>query len=176
VIRIRTAFGDIVKDLDPAVDWLFVPGGHPHQGDDAAIAVIDLDDNQNVMSIPLHMFITQSMMARHQIGVGDDVFMMGLFADVAASMAHPAKARFGNISMMASSHIPIAQPNHTATKSSYVLDMHSRSGFSGSPVFFYRTIGADLTYANTLEMRLNEPSLKNSHPRTSTVEDSGLKV
>ena len=27
---------------------------------------------------------------------------------------------------------------------SYVVDMHSRTGFSGSPVFAYRTLGSDL--------------------------------
>jgi hypothetical protein len=30
---------------------------------------------------------------------------------------------------------------------SYVVDMHSRTGFSGSPVFVYRTFGGDLTAA-----------------------------
>jgi hypothetical protein len=38
---------------------------------------------------------------------------------------------------------PIKQPNGT-TADSFCLDMHSRSGFSGSPVFVYRTIGGDL--------------------------------
>lgn len=160
VVGLRTTNGQrLVLDFDQAVDWHFTPGGHPHQGDDAAIAIVDLEDKLNVMSIPLGLFVTPQMIASYQIGVGEDVFMMGLFADLADKAHNPPKARFGNISMMPSDGAPIRQPNETSTKSSYVLDMHSRSGFSGSPVFFYRTVGADLDHANTTNMMLNKPAL-----------------
>jgi hypothetical protein len=49
--------------------------------------------------------------------------------------------RFGNISVMPQ---PIPQPTGSL-EPSYILDVHSRSGYSGSPVFVYRTDGGDLT-------------------------------
>lgn len=46
--------------------------------------------------------------------------------------------------MLASDSAPIKQPTGW-NGASFVVDMHSRTGFSGSPVFAYRTFGSDLT-------------------------------
>jgi hypothetical protein len=85
--------------------------------------------------------------------------MIGLFADHDGHTTNIPKARFGHISMMPNDKAPIEQPNGTTTKSSYVVDMHSRTGFSGSPVFFYRTLGADLAQANRTNVMLNQQPL-----------------
>jgi hypothetical protein len=45
--------------------------------------------------------------------------------------------------MLPNKDAPIKQPTGLLGES-YVLDMHSRTGFSGSPVFMYRTFGANL--------------------------------
>jgi hypothetical protein len=39
---------------------------------------------------------------------------------------------------------PVKQPTG-ATLESFILDVHSRTGYSGSPAFVYRTFGSDLT-------------------------------
>lgn len=39
----------------------------------------------------------------------------------------------------------------------YCLDMRSRTGFSGSPVFYYRTSGSDLSQAGSTSIRI-EPA------------------
>jgi|ETNmetMinimDraft_26_1059896.scaffolds.fasta_scaffold40923_2 hypothetical protein len=161
VIRLHTSGGRpiIIDDLDPAMDWRWVAGGHPHQGDDVAIVPIDLDGEPEVMTIPIDLFMTEKKVTEQQIGVGDDAFMIGLFVDHYTRGATLPKARFGNISMMPSDTTPIEQPNKTTKKSSFVLDMHSRSGFSGSPVFFFRTVGADLDHANSSNIILNKPAM-----------------
>ena len=58
--------------------------------------------------------------------------------------------RFGNISL---NPTPIEQPNQSI-KDSYCLDMNSRTGFSGSPVFMYRTPGSDVQFID------NRPAAK----------------
>lgn len=81
------------------------------------------------------------------IGVGEDVFMIGLFLDHDGVTTNVPSARFGNISMLPNPHALIPQPTGYEGVS-YVVDMHSRTGFSGSPVFVYRTFATNLTEAN----------------------------
>jgi len=73
-----------------------------------------------------------------EVGPGDDVFMIGRFVDYQGIETTVPAARFGHISMM---DVRIDQLTGYRGPS-IVLDMHSRSGFSGSPVFVYRTIGS----------------------------------
>ncbi|MHC2368711.1 hypothetical protein ACVIQT_003359 [Bradyrhizobium diazoefficiens] len=83
-------------------------------------------------------------LAVRNIGVGEDVFMFGLFVDHGGIERNAPSARFGNISMLPTQDAQIPQQNGYPGEC-FVLDMHSRSGFSGSPVFVYRTFGSDLT-------------------------------
>src|SRR5258707_1186988 len=66
--------------------------------------------------------------------VGDDTFMIGLFLDHAGVTTNVPSARFGNISMLPNPRATIRQSTGYDGVS-YVVDMHSRTGFSGSPVF-----------------------------------------
>jgi hypothetical protein len=70
--------------------------------------------------------------------------MIGLFLDHAGITTNIPSARFGNISMLPNERAKLKQSTGYRGVS-YILDMHSRTGFSGSPVFVYRTFGSDLT-------------------------------
>jgi hypothetical protein len=70
--------------------------------------------------------------------------MIGLFIDHDGVSTNVPSARFGNISMLPNPKATIEQPTGYRGES-YVIDMHSRTGFSGSPVYVYRTFGSDLT-------------------------------
>jgi hypothetical protein len=103
-------------------------------------------------------------MHRHVIGVGDDVFMIGLFIDHKGLATNIPSARFGNISMLPSPMAIIEQPTGYEGES-YVVDMHSRTGFSGSPVYVYRTFGNDLTslWGDSFEeIEINNPQSDNN--------------
>ncbi len=141
-------------ELDPSIDWQFEPNG-----DDVAIAPIELDlDRHTAAVIPTAMFADENWVAANQIGFGDDVFMLGLFLDESGIGTSMPKARFGNISAMPSKHTQIAQENGS-NRPSIIIDMHSRGGHSGSPVFVYRTLGANLDHANTSNVIQNEKVL-----------------
>jgi len=84
------------------------------------------------------------------VGVGDNVFMIGLFIDHNGVSTDVPSARFGNISMLPNPKATIEQPTGYQSES-YVVDMHSRTGFSGSPVYVYRTFGNDLTSSGEYE-------------------------
>lgn len=90
--------------------------------------------------VPTRVFLTQERKENEQIGVGEDVFMVGLYVDLPALGKRPPSVRFGNISM---DPYPIEQFDGSVAES-YCIDMRSRGGYSGSPVFVYRTPGYDL--------------------------------
>jgi hypothetical protein len=55
--------------------------------------------------------------------------------------------------MLASPEAVIKQPTKYQGES-FIIDLHSRSGFSGSPVFVYQTPLNDLSYHSTLQASL----------------------
>ena len=135
VVRVNRKEGvPDVFDYGPE-EWLFIPGR-------IDVAVIPLDLRRDVhvcRGIGLSMFLTGETNKDVGIDIGDDVFMIGRFLDFDGVETNKPSLRFGNISIM---DAPVKQPTgHMGP--SIVLDMHSRTGFSGSPVFFYRTSGSN---------------------------------
>jgi hypothetical protein len=129
-------------------DWLFT-----NQGDD--LAAVDITDhhglNDNVLAFSEKDAVTPDIIERFDIGPGEDVYMCGLFAshhtgsiwgDKDVPVNVPA-FRFGNISMLADDAAPVKLETG-ALRPSFLVDMRSRTGFSGSPVIVYRTIGSNL--------------------------------
>lgn len=136
VIRLNTTSGGAdILEFDPA-DWETIAGG-----DDIAVVPLELNRSlHKVSAIHTDLFLPEHH--HHDIGVGDDVFMIGLFVNHEGKQKNNPLARFGNISMMADAQSPIN--SNGQDYESFIIDMHSRSGFSGSPVFVYRTFGGDL--------------------------------
>ena len=142
VIRVNTKDGKTsVLEYAPE-DWEF-----DENGDDLAILPIQIDFGlYKISTVPLNSYIpTKEQALEMDVGIGDDVFMIGRFIDHDGGTTNLPAARFGNISVMPA---PIRQPNGNI-RDSYCLDLHSRSGYSGSPVFVYRTPGNNL--AETME-------------------------
>jgi hypothetical protein len=102
------------------------------------------------MFVGTQLLVTEKHVADHRIGPGDEVFMVGRFVDLDMKRTNVPALRFGNIS---TSPVTVKQPTKYAEGLSYCVDMHSRSGYSGSPVFVYRTPG------NTLEWVVSQSSV-----------------
>lgn len=97
-------------------------------------------------SAPNSWMLTREEFSRLEIDVGDDVFMIGRFVDHDGSQTNRPSARFGHISMTDAAILQVTG----YSGSSFVIDMHSRSGYSGSPVFVYRTSGSIFSKQNTI--------------------------
>ena len=134
VVRINKFDG--TADIFPyePTDWHFLPQY------DIAVISRPLRDEHKFAIIQEGIFLRRERKEKEDIGIGDDVFMVGLFVDNQDLNKNMPALRFGNISM---DLVAVEQPNKKFAES-YCLDMHSRSGYSGSPVFVYRTPGYDL--------------------------------
>ena len=134
VIRLNTKEGaHDIFDYGPEL-WQFIPGDH-----DVAVVPLRVRDIHRVKYLDPGFLITDDQIKEWEIGPGDDVFMAGRFVDYDGVQTNKPAVRFGHISM---SGAPVRQANG-CTAESFVLDMHSRTGFSGSPVFVYRTLGSE---------------------------------
>jgi len=127
-------------EFDPS-EWHFA-----NDGDD--LAAIDLTDHGDlhdlVILTPEDVFITPDIVEEFDIGPGEDTFMCGLFYNHHGGSVNVPALRFGNISMLANVVSTVKVPTG-ALRPCHLVDTRSRSGFSGSPVFAYRTRGSDLT-------------------------------
>ncbi|RJG56130.1 serine protease [Sphingobium terrigena] len=126
VIRLSLPDGRIhIVDTDPS-EWTFLPG----QQDLAAIP-LQLPKDMSPAWVSTSQFVDGETSDAH---VGDDVFMVGRFVDFDGIETNKPATRFGTISLM---DAPITQQTGYRGNS-IVADMHSRTGFSGSPVYVYR--------------------------------------
>ena len=127
-------------DIEPS-DW-----EKSDSGDDLAAAdVTDLLSLQedSVSALVPEMLGTKRFIEGVELGIGEDGFMLGLFADLPGKTHNLVAAKFGNISLLADDKEPIRQGNGVR-RPSHLFDMRSRPGFSGSPVFVYRTPEGDI--------------------------------
>jgi hypothetical protein len=116
-------------------EWQFDP-----RYDIAAVPIAIRADLHRVSCIWIEDFATPEGLEKARVGPGDDVFMAGRFIDDDGGPISRPGVRFGNISMTPA---PIEQEN-IGMADAFCIDLHSRTGYSGSPVFVHRTPGFDL--------------------------------
>jgi hypothetical protein len=131
VIRLTTHSGE--SDVLPLgfENWL------PHPtGADLAVYYFGLVNNEMFLfrSINSEMMLTKDKMRSLNLGPGDDVFMVGRFFLQEGTQRNTPSVRFGNISMMPWE--PIQHPSGI-DQESFLVEMRTISGYSGSPVFLH---------------------------------------
>lgn len=126
----RNLFQDIMVPQD---NWVC----HPQT--DVAVIPVELLDEAEVKIIPLEMLITEQKVASDGVGIGDDVFFVGLFSEYSGKKHDRPIVRFGNISLM-HEELPLKlTPGSDATTlaDAYLVEARSWGGHSGSPAFIY---------------------------------------
>jgi len=135
IIRINTLTGNQdIFEHDPS-EWVFDP-----RYDIAAITFRYRPGFHKMAYVLINGFINQESINNGYGCVGEDVFMVGRFIDHDGGQTNKPAVRFGHVS---TDPVPIKQDNGQYADC-YCIDLHSRSGYSGSPVFAYRTPGANL--------------------------------
>jgi hypothetical protein len=166
VIRINTLDGRTRNfNFDPA-EWGFLPSGV-----DVAAIELDVDLKRDKVAFVHVSLFASDPIDRNQLQevfVGEDTFMIGMFFDHQARTKNLVSVRFGNISMLPDVNALVKQPTDHMGQC-FVVDMHSRTGFSGSPVFAFRTFGSDL---GSHVVNFSEYDLQiNFDPRESKLRD-----
>ncbi len=80
--------------------------------------------------------LNREKIQRYNVGIGDDVCMVGRFIGHDGKKINRPSVRFGNISMDVAG---IFNPATGRVEDSYAVEMRSKPGYSGSPVFVLGT-------------------------------------
>jgi hypothetical protein len=128
VVRLNTHKGD--TDVIPfsASNWTFTR----HQ--DIAVVPIDTSYTHRYLFISTTAFLTEALAAEHDVGIGDEAFMVGRFVNHEGRQRNLPSIRWGHVSMMP--YDPVYHSsNDGQEQESFLVEVHSISGYSGSPVF-----------------------------------------
>ncbi len=107
---------------------------YPHWDADVAVTSLGVADKSPPMHfVPDSSFLTRRDLELH-VGPGDDTFYVGRFRTHEGRTRPTPTVRFGNIAMMPGEPISSAE---VGQQESFLVEMRSLSGYSGSPVFVY---------------------------------------
>ena len=128
-VRFNTTLGK--TDIKPIAKHSWFP--HPH-GDDVAICPYGQSmDEYSYSYVDFEQFMTPSRQEAEDIGIGDEVFMVGRFINHEGKQQNHPALRYGHIAMMTGE--PIKDVRTGIEQESYVIECRSMGGYSGSPVF-----------------------------------------
>jgi hypothetical protein len=137
VIRANSKDGGVKIIESEPTDWITHPSGH-----DVAILQIASGEHDiqslDVISVLPGMFVTEQDWNIHGVNVGDEVYLIGRFINHEGKARNTPSARFGNISMMPGE--PIYIDATSRPQESFVVELRSMCGYSGSPVFVHRNL------------------------------------
>lgn len=121
---------------------------HPTEREsvDAAAMMIPFKEfmELDLQPIPVPMFIDEATIKSKNIGVGDEVFVAGLFTNATGTSRHIPIIRIGNVAMMPEEKIFYPTKQHEDRwLYANLLESRSIGGLSGSPVFIRETVRID---------------------------------
>lgn len=119
--------------------------------DDVVVAPLALESTVKFSFIRASMFFTDEVRGLYGIGVGDPTFMVGRFNKHEGRTQNLPAARAGHIAMM---NIEPIKRDDDLNQESYLVEMLSLPGYSGSPVFVY--VAPD-------SYRAGDPVLRGTH-------------
>ena len=111
-------------------EWAF----HPDDSSvNVAVRKVDFDQSFDHKVYPIESMVGPEILQEHAIGIGDEVFLVGLFSQHYGTERNIPIVRVGNIAAM---------PEEKIISGNYILDAYlvearSIGGISGSPVFVY---------------------------------------
>ena len=123
VVRVNLHNGHIDTFYFPCNEW------HKHKSSDLAIHAIELSPLHRWRSVMHKDLLTNDHIEKFAVGMGDSVFSIGRFVNLTGQQQNRPVVRFGRIAMM--------PPAKIKNEDLLLVEMRSRTGYSGSPVWVY---------------------------------------
>jgi hypothetical protein len=103
---------------------------------DIAVLPFNWSSKLDIVSIPVERFLTPEKLKESRIGVGDEVYLPGLFSFAPGAKRNTPIVRFGNIAMLPDEQVQV----DSGFVDAYLIEARSIGGISGSPVFVRKTV------------------------------------
>jgi hypothetical protein len=132
---------------------------HPTERESVDVAAMAIPFQEilelDLQPIPVPMFINEATIKSKNIGVGDEVFVAGLFTNAKGTSKQLPIIRIGNVAMMPEEKIFFPtddKPDQWLYAN--LLESRSIGGLSGSPVFIRETVRIDTSSHSGGRMRV----------------------
>lgn len=102
---------------DPSVDVAIIPFGW--------------NSEMDIKVIPTELFVPKKLLIGNRVGLGDEVYMPGLFTHAIAKTRNMPIVRYGTLAMLPDEPIQV----ESGFSEVYLIEARSIGGMSGSPVF-----------------------------------------
>jgi len=123
-------------------NWLIHPTDRTA---DVAVIPVELNKEADMKCVAIGDFVRPFDFTKENVGVGDEVFITGLFTEAPGQKRNMPIVRHGNLAMLPDEQIQI----ETGYADVYLVEARSIGGLSGSPVFVrsadFRSEGLDST-------------------------------
>jgi hypothetical protein len=121
---------------------------HPDPTVDLAFAPIPWQAEFDHQALPLSMVADDAIISQEAVGIGDEIFLTGLFSQHHGSQRNIPLLRVGNIAAMPEEPV---RAEDGSLMDAYLVESRSLAGLSGSPVFVHlgalRPLGEQMRYA-----------------------------
>ncbi len=130
ILRLNKKDGSVREIETPYHHWQY----HPDDStvDVAVLAWAPSIDTYDVGLVHINSAVTQELIERENIGVGDEVFVTGLFTNHYGEQRNLPIVRTGNVALMSEERV---HSNIFGEMEAYLIESRSIGGLSGSPVF-----------------------------------------
>lgn len=117
---------------------------------DVAVTPFPYESRMYCASLELSVFATPEKLRQYNLGVGDEVYTVGLFSEAPGEQETVPMVRHGNVAMMPKQQIQTAMGYADV----YLIEARSIGGISGSPVFIRQTLSLPITVTEKGEAAL----------------------
>ena len=128
-LRLNTTTGGVKLVEISLEDWVF----HEEPSGDVAVIALAPPTDCDHRPFSLRSAATEDVIKEHKIGIGDEVFVVGLFVSHVGQQRNIPIVRIGTIAAMPEEPID----TQMGPMEAYLLEMRSIGGLSGSPAFVY---------------------------------------
>lgn len=126
-LRVNTNSGGFDVVGTRREDWV----EHP-SGDDVVACPIDLSQAHKLNFIPIQEVLAKEDLVKMRIGLGETTILIGRFVNHEGRQQNRPTVRFGSISSMPNEPLDLGNGRF---QESYLVEVRSIGGYSGSPVF-----------------------------------------
>jgi len=146
-LRVNLASGNAAWVKSELSDWY----AHPTDSTiDVSILKTGVPNDWDHVVVPYSLCVTETHIKQHEIGLGDEVFVTGLFRHHHGTLRNIPIVRVGNLSSMAEEKV---QTRDFGLMEALLVEARSIGGLSGSPVFVNlgvtRMIGGQVKHATS---------------------------
>jgi len=128
-LRVNSPSGAYVDQRMSPDEWV------THPTNDVAICRVEFEMTEH-LGIPVGWLADEEFVAKAEIGVGDELFFVGLFTVHPGQRRNEPVVRFGRIARMPEEPVPVKLGHGVSGQiETYLAEVRSWGGHSGSPVF-----------------------------------------